>query len=582
MKNPIQLFYNHITIAKVICLALLFSPLWGLWWFNIDSEVDWLLQLLYLYFYISIRAGVVYLSVCILAFVSFVVVPFIRTSIVRVPMMLIMLAGWAFELSILDLNGTLSGQNLFGILWQERATALEAVDGYGCDIIRDCVCVAVLGMVLCASPARRFSLSGKVGLMPLLSGAMVASLILYTKGATQAFPIPFGTFSNAAIVLVRGWDGAFDPVPSRDIAINEMKIDGEVHPIFNKIVMIMDESVRGDYLSLNDATRDTTPYLQATKHLVNFGVASSGGNCSIISRVMFRFGMRQSDLPNGWQQGLSRPTFWEFAHRAGYKTVHIDAWYGSMSLGNGFSLTEKTLIDSNISIIKNPSYLRDQVLAENLIHALKDEAPAFIYAEKFGVHFPYSNKYPPNFRGRPTNLVSGADASVDAVGERELADYPNALDWSVDEFFRSLLPAVDLSKTLIVYTSDHGQNLLPGHITHCTTSRVVPRGEEYVPLLAITSVPEFEQRLAKRAARSFGLFSHFEVFPTLLLAMGYDADWVNRTYGPSLMDVPSPERKFMIGSPGLQAMMISVDRNFRPAASSIEPQQAQMPKAGLN
>ena len=37
--------------------------------------------------------------------------------------------------------------------------------------------------------------------------------------------------------------------------------------------------------------------------------------------------------------------------------------------------------------------------------------------------------------------------------------YPNAIAWSVDEFFRKLLPAVDLSKTLIVYTSDHGQSL---------------------------------------------------------------------------------------------------------------------------
>ena len=88
-------------------------------------------------------------------------------------------------------------------------------------------------------------------------------------------------------------------------------------------------------------THNTTPFLKATDHLINFGVAISGGNCSVISRTIFRFGMRQSDLPNGWREGLNRPTFWQFAHRAGYKTVHIDAWYGPMSLGNGFSLAEK-------------------------------------------------------------------------------------------------------------------------------------------------------------------------------------------------------------------------------------------------
>src|SRR5262249_21531768 len=108
------------------------------------------------------------------------------------------------------------------------------------------------------------------------------------------------------------------------------------------------------------------------------------------------------------------------------------------------------------------------------------------------------------------------------------------------------------------------------------------RGEEYVPLFAITSVPKFEERLAVGAARSFGRFSHFEIFPTLLLAMGYNAAWVNEIYGPSLMDSPAPDRKFMIGSPDLQPMMIPVDRNFKPAASSIEPHPAQMPRADVN
>ena len=69
------------------------------------------------------------------------------------------------------------------------------------NIIRDCAVVAILGIVLCASPARRFSVSGIFGLLPIASGALVAGVIMYTKGGTQVFPIPFGTFSNAAIVL---------------------------------------------------------------------------------------------------------------------------------------------------------------------------------------------------------------------------------------------------------------------------------------------------------------------------------------------------------------------------------------------
>src|SRR5262249_29312230 len=215
-----------------------------------------------------------------------------------------------------DVNGLPSSQNLYWLLWQERAMALEALHSYAPYVIRDWALVMILGIVLCASPARRFSVSGIFGLLPVVSGALVASLIVYTKGATQIFPIPFGTFSNAAIVLVSASNSplSFESAPSRDLAINnDVKIGSRFHPIFNKIGMIMDESVRGDYLSLNGAVYNTTPFLKATDHLVNFGVASSGANCSMISRTMFRFGIRQSDLPNGWREGLNRPTFWQFA-----------------------------------------------------------------------------------------------------------------------------------------------------------------------------------------------------------------------------------------------------------------------------
>ena len=565
MENLLQRFCTHITLAKVMCLALLFSSLWGLWWFHLDPEANLgILRFINRYRFISIRAGVVYPSVCLLAFLGFVIVTFIRASVVRVPLMFIMLIGWAFELTILDLNGTVSDQDLFWILWQERTMASEAFSGYGQIIIRNCASVAVLGIVLCAPPSRRFSVSGIFGLLPIASGALVAGVIVYTKGGTQWFPIPFGTFSNAAMVLASASNDANTEATWRDVVIDhDAKIKGMVNPIFDKIVVIMDESVRGDYLTLNDPTRNTTRFLKATSHLINFGVASSGGNCSFISRTIFRFGMRQSDLPNGWREGLNRPTLWEFAHKAGYKTVHIDAWRdrGFISLGSGISLAERALVNSNININKPVGYLRDQTVVEKLLHALKEEGPAFIYVDKFGVHFPYSDKYPPDFHTLPTPLSDTVSSVVIKFfmffGERELAQYSNAIAWSVDEFFRKLLPAVDLRKTLIVYTSDHGQSLLPGrYLQHCSTTPTVPLAEADVPLFAITSEPDFEQRLQQGAARGFGQFSHFEVFPTLLLALGYDAGWVKETYGLSLMDSPSPDKKFMIGSPDFQPRMI--------------------------
>ena len=157
--------------------------------------------------------------------------------------------------------------------------ASEAISGYTQIIIRDYASVAILGIVLCAQPARRFSVPGIFGMLPIAAGALVTGVLLYTKGGTQLFPIPFGTFSNAAMVLESAWNNAGT---WRDVVINN---EGRINPIFDKIVMIMDESVRGDYLTLNDPTQNTTPFLNTTSDLINFGVASSGANCSATSRT---------------------------------------------------------------------------------------------------------------------------------------------------------------------------------------------------------------------------------------------------------------------------------------------------------
>ena len=140
----------------------------------------------------SMPVAIVYTSVCLLALVSFVIVSFIRPRVVRVPLMVVMLIGWAFELCILDLIGVVSTQGLFWIFWQEWAMAPEAFDGYAPHIIRNCAFVGILCIALCAAPSRRFSVSGIFALLPGVSGALVAGVIIYTKGGTDIFPIPFG------------------------------------------------------------------------------------------------------------------------------------------------------------------------------------------------------------------------------------------------------------------------------------------------------------------------------------------------------------------------------------------------------
>ena len=100
-------------------------------------------------------------------------------------------------------------------------------------------------------------------------------------------------------------------------------------PLMNKLVFIMDESIRGDYTTLGNPQLDTTPYLASLGDvLVNFGVAISGHNCSAYSRYIFRYGAKMETLPHALAHGLNLPgpTIWQYAKAAGMRTVYIDGF----------------------------------------------------------------------------------------------------------------------------------------------------------------------------------------------------------------------------------------------------------------
>jgi hypothetical protein len=66
-------------------------------------------------------------------------------------------------------------------------------------------------------------------------------------------------------------------------------------PLAQHIVYIVDESVRGDYIQLNNKNLSNTPFLsRLDAQLINFGVATSAANCNLASRTMLRHATRQN------------------------------------------------------------------------------------------------------------------------------------------------------------------------------------------------------------------------------------------------------------------------------------------------
>jgi glucan phosphoethanolaminetransferase (alkaline phosphatase superfamily) len=479
------------------------------------------------------------------------IIPFLRNAYARILLVVVIVVGYAADQMFFGFTDYHLNLGALQTIWRERGMAVDALSTYATHFARDCLWVIGAGIILALAPARDWALRLRWSGVPLSALALVSLVILYTKGGTQEFPPPF------ALPVMFGITATASPVTAatreRDSPA-EVQYYHPIKPLAKHIVLIVDESVRGDAIGINQPGIENAPFLSDQKdRLINFGVAVAASNCSDAARTMIRFGLRPDDFQDSVPSRLTRPPIWTYARRAGYRTILLDAFRTSEGfLRDPVYATERASIDLFLSGVHTPSYMRDHLIAERLIQLLKDDAPSFIFVNKFGTHFPYEYAYPPEFERFPVPLHNRTLAYLLRYREALLNAYSNAILWSVDGFFQRLLGQFDDSGVLLIYTSDHGQSLMDGgkRGTHCTTTTQNTQvGEGLVPLFASTGIGELNMRLRASAARAYGHATHFEIFPTSLLAMGYDEQWVRTEYGPSLLDLPATRpRQFLVQS----------------------------------
>lgn len=307
----------------------------------------------------------------------------------------------------------------------------------------------------------------------------------------------------------------------------------------NNIILIVDQSIRSDYLDLNTKV-GTTPFLKSIEDkLINFGRASSSNNCTGYSNAVLRMGGIRGKLENIG----SNPLIWSFAKKAGYTTWYLDAQLKKGELQNFMDQNEASSIDNFIQLDKVAKPYSDHKFVSQIDKILKNGKKNFIYMNKRGAHFPYIESYETDRAKFLPQMESG-----DALGnskEELVNSYKNAVWWNTDEFFK-LLMSIDLEDSFIFYTSDHGQNLMDSGIqTHCNTRQ--PHGSEGdVPIFLIpTEKRKKEVQGWKRV--SHNKTSHFQIFPTILFTMGYAPLEVIDEYGPGLNQKPFHPQEFSSG-----------------------------------
>ncbi len=320
------------------------------------------------------------------------------------------------------------------------------------------------------------------------------------------------------------------------------------HAGVKHLFLIVDESITGSYLSLNGYAVATTPFLNSNKDSIqNFGIAAAFTNQSAGSNIALMSGLQMAELPDKEFRALTRPSIFQYAKKAGYTTYFIDAQVGKGALQNYMSLQDLKHIDHFVQIGEQqpdlPYYMRDFAGAELLLTIVDREQKSFVYFNKAGAHWPYARTYPPDSVFYKPVLP---EQSMMQDKEKSLNTYYNAIRWTVDGFWKQLLPAlIPLDSTYIMYTSDHGQDLSGDGISirHARTTQTAAV-EADVPLWVLDktgysltySSPQPNQQ------------THAQIFPTLLLMQGYDSKFIRNNYGLTLYDAVEPTpRTFLSG-----------------------------------
>src|SRR5574339_998571 len=113
----------------------------------------------------------------------------------------------------------------------------------------------------------------------------------------------------------------------------------------NNIVLIIDESIRGDHLSINGYTRETTPFLSLLEasedSFYNWGLAAAGATCSYPSNTLILTGVRPGTYE--FDRTVRYPTVFQYARAMGYETYYMDAQ--TSSLWNGLTDQDISFVD---------------------------------------------------------------------------------------------------------------------------------------------------------------------------------------------------------------------------------------------
>lgn len=500
-------------------------------------------------------AILVFLGVWAMSAIALMVVAFSPHISVRLIWGLLFCLAALVNDSYQQIMGTYMGiQELERLLLLAEGFAHEAINFYWPYIMKTVQNVAI-GLIAILLPVKLLKIRNRATLListviPLVPIAVV-STIIYVRGGHGSDGLP-SSINPLAFMTILGYDAASKPPvkPRRLVTLSATQNS------VKDLIYIMDESIRGDMLDINSKEGVVTYLSLGRSDIFNFGLAASISNCSGATNAAVRYGSRKRSYLSDLQVN---PSFWVYAKKAGFTTVYIDGQRKGGAMQNLMDEDERKKIDLFIQFGDIDVAQRDMKILETIILLTREPARHFIYVNKMGAHFPFEGKYPKSRavytpRMEQTYFGDSGDPDTDYGSIPQFGDtafinsYKNVLAWSVGEFWRRLLPQLDLSNSIVTYTADHGQNFQKrdgGSVaTHCNGSKAAAN-EGVVPLVVATQIQPYKSLLKEGTQYNYNMVSHFNLFATHLIMMGYPRQAVESFYDLSLFSEIQDPPKFL-------------------------------------
>ena len=321
-------------------------------------------------------------------------------------------------------------------------------------------------------------------------------------------------------------------------------------PLVKNIILVVDESVRADYLDINDKNNGIDTTLLNNKEALNFGWSSSATNCSLYSNLALMYGGNHDDILTFVS---TKPSIWEFAKHAGYETYYINGQIISDEDNKWIDYKNIDHVITHKELGKNDEHFIDQEIAKKIKQLIKDnDKNKFLYVVKRGSHFPYEKYYPNNHAPYAPHMSEASmfaeHNSVNEGDDLVINSYKNVLSWNTAGFFKEYSSEIIINPYVLLYTADHGQKLTSNNngsfFTHCNSASISPY-EGLVPLIVLTNDDKLHKEFTRSTRINHDKTNHLNIFPTVTWLLGYNEKVITNQYDKSLTQQLEDRQQFI-------------------------------------